>query len=82
MSSKRTLHGVLWFTLDDDSKKQVYVYKRGRSITLDDGGHPLGKIVVHPSNEATVEGWVREYKLCRPSLKIKDYVFLLPDDKP
>lgn len=80
MSSTRKLHGILHLLLEDGNKKRVHVYKRGRSITLDD--YDRERIVVHSSNDFTIEGWVREYKMCRPSIKIKNYQFLLPGDKP
>lgn len=82
MSSARKLHGIFHLLLEDGNQKRVYIYKKGRSIFLDDGLGRLSEILVHPSNENTVEGWIREYKLCRPNIKIKDYQFLLPGDKP
>lgn len=72
---------MLWLALADKSLRPVYIYKQGRSISLVDHESNLDEIV-HPSNEASVEGWVREYKLCRPNVKIKHYRFLLPGDKP
>ncbi len=76
MRRNKNFIGKIIITLEDDSKKTVYVYKNGRSITLNDGGHPLSKIVVHPSNESTEEGWIKEYQLCRPQLKIKSSEFV------
>lgn len=69
MSTKNEFIGVLFLTIERDGseeKRRVSVYKKGRSITLDDRiGHPLAKILVHPQNEGDEDGWVREYGLCR-----------------
>lgn len=75
--NSKTYQGDLRLTLDDDSVKRVSVYKEGRSVLLSDGGHPLSDIIVHPSNQETVEGWVREFELCR-NVKVKKSFLVLP----
>ena len=76
MSRSSTYYGKIIVRLEDGSKKTVSVHKNGRSILLDDGGHPLGRISVHPTNVSSIDGWMREYKGSRPLLRVQDYEFI------
>lgn len=70
MSSKKEFIGLLRLFLTTGEERRIYVHKYGRSIYLD-------QIIVHPSNQATEKGWVREYELCR-DVTVKKYEFIPP----
>lgn len=70
MSSKKEFLGVLKIELDNDDNRRVYVHKKGSSIYLDE-------ILVHPSNERSQEGWIKEYELCR-NVQVKNWRFVPP----
>jgi hypothetical protein len=83
MSSKREFIGVFDLAVEkrDGSKenRKVFIHKKGSSVFLDDGigVDRLSDILVHPSNQGSQEGWIREYALCR-DVKVIKYSFTLP----
>jgi hypothetical protein len=77
VSPKREFIGVLDLivkkTDGSQENRKVFIHKKGSSVFLDDGigiGR-LSDILVHPSNQGTQEGWIREYALCRAIKVIK-----------
>jgi hypothetical protein len=67
MAEKKFI-GELLLKLENDSVKIVRVYRDGKEIFLD-------REIVHPSNQASVEGWVREAGLIW-KLIIKKFKFV------
>ena len=70
----KKFHGTLELTLKNEEKINVSVHKNGSSIYLSDS---IGTILVHPGNEKDVEGWVREYHICRGEV-VKNHYFKPP----
>lgn len=77
MSSKKEFIGVFDTKVEKNGKEEerrIYIHGKGSSIFLDDG---LGEILVHPSNQYSQEGWIKEYALCR-NVKVLNYEFKPP----
>lgn len=79
MSSRKEFIGIFKIELSNGEKRRIYIYKHGSSIYLDDflKNTSLNNILVHPSNQDSQNGWIREYELCR-KVQIKNWNFLPP----
>jgi len=72
---KMQYHTGLIVTLSDGQEMNVSVYKSGRSIELRfmlPRSELSSNVLVHPSNQDSVEGWVRELKVTT-KLQVKDW---------
>ena len=74
MSSRKEHFGSYEVILENNEKRIVKVYKKGKSIFLSDN---MGDILVHPSNENTEEGWILEYGI-RRNIMISSYASIHP----
>jgi len=71
---KMQIYGKLIATLYDGKEIKVAVYKAGRTVELrflhPSSGRPIS-VLVHPSNQDTVEGWMHEIGVqCGPSVSV------------
>jgi len=77
---KMQYHTTLAVTLADGREIDAPVYKSGRSIELHfsfPGSMSSMLILVHPMNQASVEGWCRELKVTT-NLPIKECGLKMP----